>query len=191
MASDETPEQVIARVAELLDAAGIPYMLTGSFASGFHGSPRASQDVDIVVRMTAAQARQIADQLPQRFYRSGERLEEVARDGGIANLIDVDTSLKVDLSVVPTNPFFDSIMSRRIPEKYGPDGPAFYTVTAEDVILMKLVWRKDSRSQKQWDNALSVARVQGARMDWKYLFEQAGELGIEDDLTKLRDEAGI
>ena len=29
MAADETPEQVIARVAGLLDAAGIPYMLTG------------------------------------------------------------------------------------------------------------------------------------------------------------------
>jgi hypothetical protein len=41
MASDETPEQVIARIADLLTAACIPYMLTGSFASGFHGGPRA------------------------------------------------------------------------------------------------------------------------------------------------------
>ena len=89
------------------------------------------------------------------------------------------------------DPFFDSVFARRVMQKYGPAGPSFYTVTAEDIILMKLLWRKDTRSTKQWENALSVARVQGARMDWKYLFEQARNLGIEDDLIKLRDEAGI
>lgn len=189
--SDDPLIDVLQATVDVLEQARIAYAVTGSVASAIHGEPFPSQDVDIVVRMTVAQAREIADQLPQRFYRSIERLEEVARYGGIANLIDADSSLKVDLSVVPAEPFFDSIMSRRILEKYGPDGPAFYTVTPEDIILMKLVWRKDSRSQKQWDNALSVARVQGARMDWKYLFEQAGKLAIEDDLTKLRDEAGI
>ena len=56
---------------------------------------------------------------------------------------------------------------------------------------MKLLWRKDTQSTKQWDNALGVARVKGARMDWKYLFENAKSLGVEDDLIRLRDEAGI
>ena len=65
------------------------------------------------------------------------------------------------------------------------------TVTPEDIILMKLLWRRDSTSEKQWRDALSVARVKGARMDWKYLFEQAKRLGIEEDLITLRDEAGI
>jgi hypothetical protein len=36
MASAEGPEAVIHRFAALLEAAGIPYMLTGSFASGYH-----------------------------------------------------------------------------------------------------------------------------------------------------------
>ena len=66
-----------------------------------------------------------------------------------------------------------------------------YTGPAEDIILMKLLWRRDTRSTKQWENALSVARVKGARMDWKYLFEQARTLDIEEDLIALRDEAGI
>jgi hypothetical protein len=42
MASAETPEQIIQRFAAILDDVGIPYMLTGSFASGFHGAPRAT-----------------------------------------------------------------------------------------------------------------------------------------------------
>jgi len=50
---------------------------------------------------------------------------------------------------------------------------------------------QDTQSQKQWESALSVARVRNVNLDWKYLFEQARSLGIEEDLIKLRDEAGI
>jgi hypothetical protein len=52
MTSAESPEGVIHRFASLLDTAGVPYMLTGSFASGFHGAPRATQDIDIVISPT-------------------------------------------------------------------------------------------------------------------------------------------
>ena len=41
-----------------LDAAGIPHMLTGSFASGYHGAPRASQDIDLVIAPSEAQIQQ-------------------------------------------------------------------------------------------------------------------------------------
>ena len=56
---------------------------------------------------------------------------------------------------------------------------------------MKLLWRKDTRSAKQWDNALGVAAVKGARMDWEYLFRQAETLGLTKDLTELRDAGGV
>lgn len=173
------------------DSAGVQYAVTGSIASGIHGEPRSSIDVDIVVRMTVDQAKQVAGNLPDRFYRNAERFEEVARQGGIANVIDADSGLKVDVSVLPDGPFYDSVLARRVSIKFGADGPSFFTVTAEDVILMKLVWRRETKSQKQWENALSVARIQGARMDWKYLFDQAQSLGLDDDLTRLREEAGI
>ena len=188
---DDPLIDVIQATVDVLDRAAVPYAITGSVASTLHGEPFQSQDVDIVLRMTVPQARQIAEELPQRFYRSAERLEHVAESGGIANLIDTDSGLKVDLSVLEAGAFYDSIVARRELLKYGPDGPAFYTVTAEDIILMKLLWRKDTRSAKQWENALGVARVQGAGMDWDYLFEQARMLGLEEDLRQLRDEARV
>jgi hypothetical protein len=42
MASGETINDVIRRIINILDAASVPYMLTGSFASSFHGMPRAT-----------------------------------------------------------------------------------------------------------------------------------------------------
>ena len=32
-----------------LDQAGIPYMIVGSYASTFHGEPRMTRDIDVVV----------------------------------------------------------------------------------------------------------------------------------------------
>lgn len=39
----------LARLVALLEAAGIPHMVAGSFASTFHGVARATQDVDVVI----------------------------------------------------------------------------------------------------------------------------------------------
>ena len=101
----------------------------------------------------------------------------------MANLIDSNTGLKIDLSVLEHTTYYDEVMARRVHMPFGPQGPSFYVVTAEDIILMKLLWRRESRSQKQWSNALSVARVKRATLDWKYLWEQACSLGIKDDLV--------
>jgi hypothetical protein len=34
------------RITAALDQAGIPYMLSGSFASAYYGAPRSTQDID-------------------------------------------------------------------------------------------------------------------------------------------------
>ena len=189
--SDDPFIELIQIMIEALEKAGISYAITGSMVSSIFGEPVSSVDVDFAVHMNVEQARMLDERLPRRFYRSRERLEEVSRHGGIVNLIDVDTSLKIDLSVLEKNPYFDKVMSRKILTSFGPDCPSFYTTTPEDVILMKLLWRMDTKSQKQWENALSVVQVKGVSLDWKYLFEQARQLNIEDDLIRLRDEAGI
>lgn len=63
-----TAEQVFRRLVDTLDRAGIPYMLTGSFASAFHGVPRATQDIDMVIAPTADQLRALLGFLPAAEY---------------------------------------------------------------------------------------------------------------------------
>ena len=116
---DEPFVELIRIAVEALDRVGIPYAITGSVASSVHGEPITTYDVDIVVRMTPVQARQLDAELPQRFYRSAERLLDVATKGGLANLIDVDTGLKVDLSVLEKGVFFDAVMDRRALTSFG------------------------------------------------------------------------
>ena len=183
--------ETLSTVAEALELEGVQYAIAGSIASSFHGEPHTSVDVDLIVVASVEQARRIARQLSPRFYAPDDMLADAAQKRSFVNVVDNRSSLKVDISFIERGGYLARTLDRRIKACIGSAVPEFWFVTAEDVILMKLLWRKDTHSAKQWDNALGVARVKGARMDWKYLFEQAKTLGVEEDLERLRDEAGI
>jgi hypothetical protein len=71
-----TPEEEVLRtVIELLEQAGIPYMLTGSVAASYHGRPRTTHDADIVIDPTSIQLDAFVAALKAaRFYvDSGRR----------------------------------------------------------------------------------------------------------------------
>lgn len=183
--------ETLATVVEALDAEAVPYAVTGSIASSVYGEPHMTQDVDLVVLASPARAAAVAARIRPRFYAPEDMVTAAAAANEFANVIDGRTGLKVDLSFVPASGFLAHVLERRTRCPIGTDGPEFWLVTAEDVILMKLLWRKDTRSHKQWDNALGVARVKGVRLDWRYMFEQAAGLALTEDLEALRDEAGI
>lgn len=183
--------ELIEVVCPALEAVGVLYAITGSVASTIHGEPFTSSDIDIAVRMTPQQAELLAEQLPPRFYRDRTAMVDAVLECGLINLIDNLSPWKVDLCQLKPEPFHSSVFARRQAFLTRADRPPIWVVSPEDVILMKLRWRIDSRSEKQWNNALSVARAKGARLDWTYLRHWARELGVEVDLEQLFREAGI
>ena len=62
------PDNVLARIVSALEIAGIPYMLTGSLASSIYGTPRATNDIDLVIAPTQAQLRKLKESLPESEY---------------------------------------------------------------------------------------------------------------------------
>lgn len=188
---DKALIETLSAVAQALEEEGVEYAVTGSIASSYHSEPYSSVDVDLIVDASVEQARHIAQRLSPRFYAPDDMLAEAARKRSFVNVVDNRTSLKADLSFIEQGGYLEQALGRRVRGRIGSTTPEFSFVTAEDVILMKLLWRKNTRSAKQWENALGVARVKGARMDWRYLFDQAEKLGVDQDLEQLRDEAGI
>ena len=68
MASGETVDDVIRRIINILDAASVPYMLTGSFASSLYGMPRATQDIDLVIAPNPASLEALLKNFPEDQY---------------------------------------------------------------------------------------------------------------------------
>jgi hypothetical protein len=175
-----TTEDVFARVIGALDRIGIPYMLTGSFASSYHGSPRATQDIDIVVAPDADQIRELVRILPDTQYYVSEAtaLDALERQGQF-NIIDFATGWKVDLIIRKSRPFsLEEFERRRFVETQGIQ---LAIATAEDVLIAKLEWSKLGESQRQLDDAAAILRVRAGELDLEYIkvWVRSLELGAQ------------
>ena len=181
-----TPEESLGTVLAKLDQFNIPYMITGSFASNVHSVPRATYDVDIVVEFSKDSLEKFLNSLSDYFYVSHEAAREALESRGMFNVIHLDTGFKVDLIMRKDRDFSRKEFSRR--EKVGYLDADRWFASAEDIILAKLEWSKIGDSEKQYLDALNVAKVQGERLDRTYLKKWAPDLGVEELLNRLMDE---
>ena len=60
--------EVLRIISERLEAAYIPYMLTGSFAMAYYGQPRMTRDIDLVVSLQVDHIPGIVAALTPDFY---------------------------------------------------------------------------------------------------------------------------
>ncbi|MFC1643018.1 hypothetical protein ACFL5O_10110 [Myxococcota bacterium] len=189
MASAEAPERVIHRFASLLDTAGIPYMLTGSFASGFHGAPRATQDIDIVISPNFASLKRFLNALAEdQYYVSQEAALGAYGRESLFNVIDFASGWKLDLICRKSRPFSVCEFERRAPQQLA--GMTVYVTSAEDVVLSKLEWGKLSQSERQLEDAAGIVRIQGGQLDVEYIRDWVERLGLRDGWKKVEAMAG-
>jgi hypothetical protein len=59
---------VLRIIGERLESAGIPFMLTGSFALGYYAQPRMTRDLDFVVALMVQQVDKLVSAFSQDFY---------------------------------------------------------------------------------------------------------------------------
>lgn len=103
------------------------------------------------------------------------------------NIIDFDTGWKADLIIRKERPFSVGEFSRR---QWGTIlGRSVAIASAEDVILSKLEWDKITPSERQFLDALNVAKVQWAALDQNYLRKWAADLEVSEKLEELLRQA--
>ncbi|NQT72188.1 MAG: hypothetical protein HQ553_05380 [Chloroflexi bacterium] len=182
-------QELLKRVVQTLDDSGIQYMLTGSVVSSLQGEPRSTHDIDIIVAIEQASALDLVEAFASAdYYLSQESILDAIIHRGMFNLIDVNTGDKVDFWILTDEPFDCSRFERKYTEKVM--GLQIAVSSPEDTILAKLNWAKLSGgSEKQFIDALRVFEVQFEKLDLTYLGLWAQELGVEQMLDKLQDEA--
>lgn len=172
-----TAADLFGRIVTRLEAAGIPYMLTGSFASAYHGRPRATQDMDFVIAPSADQLRGLFRSLPPGEYYADEAAAlEAHRQESQFNIIDLATGWKIDLICRKSRAFSRTEFERRIRADFG--GLSLHVATAEDVILAKLEWAKLGGSRRQIEDVTGLLEVRGPELDRPYLERWVADLGV-------------
>jgi len=179
---------VLPRITAMLEKAGIAYMITGSFASAFHGSLRSTQDIDLVIEANPPQLRALVEGLPtgEYYVEVDTALEALARTS-MFNVIDQRSGWKIDMIIRKDRAFSREEFRRR--QLITTQGLSFFVATAEDVILAKLEWSKLAQSQRQIADAAGILKIRGESLDRLYLEKWISELDLKTEWENAQRDA--
>lgn len=185
-----TVQDIFGRIVETLERVGIPYMLTGSFASSYHGTPRATQDIDFVVAADSDQLRTLVNLLPaDEYYVDLDEALEAHRQQTQFNVVDLASGWKMDFIMRKTRAFSRTEFERREPVDL--HGLRLFVATAEDVVVAKLEWAKPGQSQRQIEDVAGILRIQMSGLDRAYIAEWVRDLEIGREWEAACRLAGI
>lgn len=177
----------LAHVVGALERAQVPYMLTGSFASSYHGAPRATQDIDIVVDPTFDSLELLLNALADDdIYLDFDVARDEFKRRGQFNVIDGMTAWKVDVIFRKARAFSTEEISRRLPAEVL--GVELYVATAEDTVLAKLEWAKLGESERQLRDVRALLEAIGESLDRTYIEAWVDALGVRDLWERTQGE---
>jgi len=180
------PEEVIKIVVEKLETCGIAYMIVGSFASNVHGKPRTTHDADLIIETDELNIEKFAQSLGSDFYFDVETAKDAVRKNFMCNALHYDTGFKIDIIIRKNRAFsFSEFSRKKLNELLGRQ---YWFATAEDTILAKLAWSKMGESERQFNDAANIAKVQKDNLDTEYLRYWANDLQVDDLLNKILQE---
>lgn len=185
---------VTLQVIGALEQLGVPYVVGGSIASSIYGTPRATQDVDVIADLREAHVAPLISALHSDFYLDEPAVREAVRQRSTFNVIHLVTMFKVDVFVARDDPATVQELARG--RRYvPPEAPDRHMALAspEDVVVQKLYWYRlgDHVSERQWTDAMQVLKVRRNGLDRPYMQQLAVQLGVEDLLARALDDAGL
>lgn len=143
-----------------LEAAEVSYVVVGSTAAAAWGVARTTRDVDLVAAIGPEDLEAVLASLEgDDLYVNAGDARLAAAEGGSFNVIHTTSGGKVDVFVSPSG---DEFTRTRLARRLGAEvlGVRTWVATAEDVVLAKLRWRLQSRSETQWRDCVEIAEVQ-------------------------------
>jgi hypothetical protein len=180
-------DDFLKKLIKILNDCSIPYMISGSFGSSYHGQPRATKDIDIVIAPAENQLLEFVESLGEDYYVSLEAVQDAFAKNSMFNIIDSTSGWKADFILCKARKFSHQEFERKCIADIG--GLDVWVTSAEDIILSKLEWSKDSQSEQQFGDALGVAVIRWDRLDVDYLRKWAKELQVSDSLEQLLEQA--
>jgi hypothetical protein len=177
--------QDFTHVARVLDHMGLAYALGGSMASSVYGISRHTNDADVMVVPFPGREKELIDALGADYYASEPSIRQANLNRSSFNLINISTGFKVDVFILPDDPFERTAMTRRRSFEE-ESGQTIFLLSPEDVLLSKLRWYRlgDEVSDQQWRDIIGVVKTRGPELDRDYLKHWSEYLRVGDLLDR-------
>ncbi|MBM4036633.1 MAG: hypothetical protein FJ291_33270 [Planctomycetes bacterium] len=184
-----TQAEFLQEILRLINQAGLPHMVVGSIASSAYGEIRTTHDADIVVDAPWENVRRFLQSLGPDYYFDEDAARNAWERWRMFNVIHAASGNKADIVRCKDTDYAATAFERR--GLVNALGIEMEMCTPEDVILSKLDWCKRSESERQYRDALGVAKTKRTSLDLEYLKHWAKELRVSDLLAQVFRDAEI
>ena len=165
---------------DLLDGAGLDYMVLGGFALPFYGRIRSTLDLDVAAYIPTEEAYKRLLRLAGEY---GLKPTLCSYRNPVSIFVDEGAGLEIELWIRPDGIAWErETLSRRRRVESG--GVGFWIIGPEDFIVSKLA-RPDRMEQDEMD-VKSVLVLMGSGLDDVYLARRAREYGVDSLLSVIR-----
>ena len=179
-------------VLESLEAAGVEYLIGGAIAEWAWGEPRATQDLDIVIKLPVEAAGRLSRELEKRnmLIPVDIILDAMVEDRADIplNAIHMYSGLKADLYLMRDGDRLrQSAFQRRVRVDYGPPIGKVYVHSPEDLILYKLMYLGLSGQPKHARDIAAILRAKKNQLDFGYIEDWVTRLGLGSVWKEMLD----
>jgi len=175
-----------------LNYSGIRYMVTGAVASMVYGEPRLTHDIDIVVELSEEDANRILEWFSEsEFYCPPIEIIKVEMKRpfrGHFNLLHHETGFKADIYLMGEDSLHHWAMSKR--RHIAMEGTSIWVAPPEYVILRKLQYYREGRSEKHLRDIAGMIEVSNDQIDSKELESKICENSLEQEWEAVQGLMG-
>lgn len=181
--------ELLLHAAKTLTDLDVRYLITGSMATMTYGEVRFTNDVDIVADLQLQHIPDLLNTFPDpEYYISEPAVRDAIQRKFQFNVIHPASGLKIDFMIPTDDPFNESRLARGNWIELDEQGGRAKFASAEDAILKKLQYFRDGGSEKHLRDIRGVLLVQGDAIEFDYLNQWAGVLGVAEQLEQVLQE---
>lgn len=160
---------------EKANSLGLEYMITGSYAMSAYGEIRMTRDIDIVIQLNEEEIENFVAAFDGDYYISKDSVLRAIRSRSMFNIINQAHGGKIDCIIQKDTAFARESFSRRF--KVSVLDIEFWATTKEDLMLAKLMWAKDTRSEMQ---IRDIANLTESEYDSEYVNKWLVNMDLAD-----------
>ncbi|MEA2008454.1 MAG: hypothetical protein U9O54_04995 [Chloroflexota bacterium] len=174
--------QFVKLVLAALESVGIPYMVGGAVAAWAWGEPRATRDLDVVVKIPFESANRLSKELKTRdMLVPADIIMDYLMDDRSdrpLNAIHIHSGYKADIYLLREGDALrEKAFQRRKLVDLGPALGEVYLHSPEDLILYKLWYYSLSQQTKHLRDISAIVKTMQEELDYDYIRHWAVKKG--------------
>lgn len=162
------------KIIAFLNKYNIEYMLTGSVALSVYSLSRATKDFDFIVNIKEENIDAFIEHFNDGFYCDKNSIKDAIKHKSMFNIIDHASGFKADFVVLKKEAFRKTEFKRRQAVDFS--GINVFVVSAEDLLISKLMWIQELHSSLQIEDIKAITKVEN--LDFNYVHFWIKELNL-------------